>query len=727
MSNNLDIGQRYRIIIVDDVNIKTAKNIYEKVNGGDNKVIFLTKDTFVNPNNATEETFADLFYRGSLVTKISDLDSTPIPGKDGHQYFLSTMQPDSSSKIRFGTIVDAFKLTECDVVGIYQNQKDNNGNIVEVKNTQSDHVESYDNKIIIETSCVFEDNFNSSDNVLVTSEDKENCSKAFTWEFDNTDVLKKSFDTFYTEPVDGRHEFEIVGDGVVNLIGKSVYDPSKTIELSMTVYKTTKMTSLTILPFDKPIVVDGDVLSINYKFLPEGTTDTSVTWTSSDEEVVIVTSENTITAITPGTVTITGVANDGSGASDSYTFTVYAQTNRITIVPDIDKMYQGEYQKFFAVVTPEDAYQEVAWKVVDGEIVLANADGIVTTSDNVSNPGSDATIMAYTKYENDDSSKPFKYATETFKVYSSKVSGFTIDGFEKPIVVGMDPQQVKYTLTPDDGSGITWVVSDETKASVDENGNVTGLDYGEVTITGTHKGSGESASYTFTVYSATESVVVTPDETKVYVSNMKQFIATVTPETAYQGVEWTSTSNLSITQSGLATALEVGDGVVTATSIDNKVGTEGFEIYKTSTSIEISSDDGTTLSADNISLKVGESKTYTVKVLPDGAEQKVSFSLDNNNVNESNVGATSLTLTGASSGESKLTITTCDGCQKTVTVTVEQSLAGSTISAYDTGIKYNDQEIPLTSETLTISKVDDKNLSITMEPIEDVSDLFDNA
>ena len=74
--------------------------------------------------------------------------------------------------------------------------------------------------------------------------------------------------------------------------------------------------------------IDLDVI------LPEGSEDEELVWTSSDESVVIVNEDGTLTAVGSGTVTITVTTSDGS----SYSVTITVEVSGIAgIVMDANK------------------------------------------------------------------------------------------------------------------------------------------------------------------------------------------------------------------------------------------------------------------------------------------------------------------------------------------------------------------------------------------------------
>lgn len=65
----------------------------------------------------------------------------------------------------------------------------------------------------------------------------------------------------------------------------------------------------------------GETATLTATVLPENVTDSTVTWTSSDESVATVSSEGVVTAVANGTAIITATTNDGSNLSATCTVT----------------------------------------------------------------------------------------------------------------------------------------------------------------------------------------------------------------------------------------------------------------------------------------------------------------------------------------------------------------------------------------------------------------------
>ena len=69
-------------------------------------------------------------------------------------------------------------------------------------------------------------------------------------------------------------------------------------------------------------LIEGETLTLTATVTPEDADDTSVTWSSSDEDIAIVSSKGKVVAMGLGTAIITATANDGSGVSAQCELTV---------------------------------------------------------------------------------------------------------------------------------------------------------------------------------------------------------------------------------------------------------------------------------------------------------------------------------------------------------------------------------------------------------------------
>ena len=145
----------------------------------------------------------------------------------------------------------------------------------------------------------------------------------------------------------------------------------------------------------------GDNATLTAKVLPDNATDKTLTWTSTDSEVVEVV-DGEIIARSAGTATITATAHDGQGAKASVTITVVVLANEVKIVGDSYVAIGGTID-FAATVSPDNTTDKtVSWSTDNNLIatidnsgkLTAVAEGKVTVTATTTN-GKTATATVY--------------------------------------------------------------------------------------------------------------------------------------------------------------------------------------------------------------------------------------------------------------------------------------------------------------------------------------------
>lgn len=153
-----------------------------------------------------------------------------------------------------------------------------------------------------------------------------------------------------------------------------------------------------------------------------------------------------------------------------------------------------------------------------------------------------------------------------------EVTSVTFDNTETELYEG-DRLQLNPVLFPANHtySHLYWTSSDESIANVDENGLVTGIKEGNVTITAaTHDGGGSVGTYTIKVKRsiAAQEVVIAPVNETLYLFQRLQMNVTTTPsEATLATIDWTSDdeSIISVDRNGVVLAKGFGTTIVTAT------------------------------------------------------------------------------------------------------------------------------------------------------------------
>lgn len=163
---------------------------------------------------------------------------------------------------------------------------------------------------------------------------------------------------------------------------------------------------------------------------------------------------------------------------------------------------KGEKVNLTATVTPNTAKNKnVTWSSSDENVAKVNSNGEVTAIG-----AGTATITAKTADRG-------KTATATVTVKEIEI---VFNKKEINLIVG-NKTKISYTISPDNltNKEVTWKSSNTEIATVDENGTVTALKEGQVTITANIEESNITANMTVNIYELKE-------EQKIKVNNLKQ-------------------------------------------------------------------------------------------------------------------------------------------------------------------------------------------------------------
>ena len=218
----------------------------------------------------------------------------------------------------------------------------------------------------------------------------------------------------------------------------------------------------------------GSTAQLSATVLPANANNTSVTWTSSDEDVATVDADGLVTAIAGGSCTITATAADGSGVSASCEVTVIQLVTSITLSHTTLALQPEGYQKLTAAVLPSNASNKgVTWTSSDESVAEVTSNGFVSAI------GLGTCTITCTAKDASGVS-----ATCEVTVMLQPVTDITLSSSTLGLSVD-DTHRLTATVLPSDADNpnLTWTSSDETIATVDQTGLVTGIAEGTCTIT----------------------------------------------------------------------------------------------------------------------------------------------------------------------------------------------------------------------------------------------------
>ena len=203
------------------------------------------------------------------------------------------------------------------------------------------------------------------------------------------------------------------------------------------------------------------------------------------------------------------------------------------------------------------------------------------------------------------------------------VSGVTLDKTSVSLEVGAT-LTLTATVSPDNATNktITWSSSDDAIATVDENGKVTAVAAGTVTITA--KAGDKTAECKVTVSAkviAVESITFDESSLSLPVGDSKTLTATVSPENAdNKTVTWSSSDEAiaTVDENGKVTAVTAGTATIKATAND------GSEVFGScAVTVSLVAVTSITLNKTTTKITVGGTETLSVtSVLPANATDK---------------------------------------------------------------------------------------------------------
>ena len=229
--------------------------------------------------------------------------------------------------------------------------------------------------------------------------------------------------------------------------------------------------------------------TVVYNVLPENVYNKNVSFESADTRIATVDANGVVTGVSVGETVITVTTEDG-GFTGTCTVNVFNRAvTGVTIEPSEAEVIVGSSMSLSATVFPEDASNKNVIYSVDNENILSvEQNGRVTGLS-----AGTATVTATTE----DGGYT---ASAEITVLSVAVTGVSISPTSAIIEIG-ETVQFTSSIRPSNATNknLSWSVSDVAIASVDGQGNVTGLSQGTATVTVTTADGGFTASAAITV------------------------------------------------------------------------------------------------------------------------------------------------------------------------------------------------------------------------------------
>ncbi|HAT61846.1 MAG TPA: hypothetical protein DCS83_04745 [Prevotella sp.] len=237
-------------------------------------------------------------------------------------------------------------------------------------------------------------------------------------------------------------------------------------------------------------IIEGKTDILVATILPNDATNKEVKWTSDNESVAKVSPNGEITAIRPGSATITVTTTDQSKTAQCKV-TVTPVVSGVTLNKTSLSITEGKTDMLVATILPNDATnKEVTWTSDNESVAKVSPNGEITAI----RPGS-ATITVTTT----DQSKTAQCKVTVTPV----VSGVTLNKTSLSITEGKTDMLVA-TILPNDATNkeVTWTSDNKSVAKVSSNGEITAIKPGIATITVTTTDQNKTAHCKVTVTSS---------------------------------------------------------------------------------------------------------------------------------------------------------------------------------------------------------------------------------
>ena len=429
--------------------------------------------------------------------------------------------------------------------------------------------------------------------------------KSLTWESSDPAVAS----------VDENGVVTAIGNGTAVISCRTVVGGYKA---SCTVSVSTKPESI-VLDYTERDIYTTKSVTLEAIVLPETANDRSVKWTTSNKLVATVDKNGKVTGVGTGTAMITATTNVGGlKATCIINVTKKREVQAVTITCNGDPvtsktLYLNDNPRtvFQYTVSPTNAnFKDVIWSSSDPKVATVDPLG------NIKAVSEGVTAIKCTSEDN-------PYAVATCTVYVKiKVMGVEISNSEISIFETKS-KSLSADVLPESASNkkLQWSSSDESIATVNENGKVTGVKPGTVTIT-VKAGNGRfSASCKVTVKRVVYSEKIKLNKTSITLDDGKKFemSATVYPEnTTTKTVTWSSgdTKIVKIDSYGEITAVNPGTAYIYCKTKDSGVTAKCKVTVKAVKATSIS------FASPSTTIEYSKTKTLTATFKPSNTSDK---------------------------------------------------------------------------------------------------------
>ncbi len=321
--------------------------------------------------------------------------------------------------------------------------------------------------------------------------------------------------------------------------------------------------------------------------LPANATDKTVTYTSSNPKVATV-SKGFVTAVAPGTTTITATSNADKKLVSKCTVTVKQYVTGLAVSVADEEIVKTATTTVQAVVTPKNATnQQYTWTSDNKQVATVDSKGVVTGVGT-------GTAKIYATAQDGSGVK----GSAEVRVLPLPVASIQPEGTQVTVwTTGTDASvQLKPTVLPENADDLTllWSSDDMSIADVDENGVVTGVTAGTTTIRAAAKSAPEvTAEYEVIVKQGAYFLQLDQESLQLDPGDTAHLTVSAEPKDASeQHLRWTSSNPYvaTVTEEGLVTAVGGGAAIISVQTTEGSVCAAQCQVNVSGTPVSVEPD-----------------------------------------------------------------------------------------------------------------------------------------
>lgn len=406
---------------------------------------------------------------------------------------------------------------------------------------------------------------------------------------------------------------------------------------------------------------------------PKDASNAALTFASGDESIFTAV-KNNITGVAPGEAILTVASVSNPEIMTRYRVLVVQPVTKLTIESSAPTVTVGQQVSVSSQAAPDNAtMKNVIWSSGDERIITVDANGTVTGVKR----GNGRVIATAVDGSN-------IRANYSIKVVQNPES-ITLPGSEMTVDVGRKAP-CKATVEPKDTDDkkVIWTSSDESIATVNKSGQITGVSIGDCTITCTSEAlDSVSASITVHVQQPVRKLTFNGKVAYAYVGEGTQLGWTIEPDNATnKTLDFKSSKEMiaTVDANGIVTGVKGGKTAITAMTTDGSK-------RKAQITVQVGEHvTGVQMVRNHAYIDPGETATAGANIEPKDALNKnmTWVSSDPNIVTASGNTNHKMKLHGVNYGDAVITGTTEDGgFQTTLPVTVGDFDHGVSFLSYD--------------------------------------------